>query len=49
VPITPKEYAQAKALVALLKKRFPNLTTDETLALAFDIMSVLENVGREYE
>lgn len=30
-----------KAIVAVLKKRFPNLTVEETVDLSFDIMEAI--------
>ena len=43
--MTPLEYAQSKAVASILKKRFPNLTTDECLALTFDILIAMQKVA----
>lgn len=44
--MTPLEYEQSKALVKILKKRFPNLNTEEALSLTFEIMSAMEKAGK---
>ena len=36
--------AQVLAVVAVLKRRFNNLTAEELLALAYDIVEALEKV-----
>ena len=45
--MTPLLYDQLKSLTSLLKKRFPNLTAEETLTLAADIMMTLAKVQEQ--
>lgn len=38
--------AQIKVVIAILKKRFPNLTTEETVDLAVAIVEAVVEMGR---
>lgn len=47
--MTPLDYDVSKSLVALLKKRFPNLSTEETLTLVFEILSAIAVAEAKHE
>jgi hypothetical protein len=41
--MTDKERAQLERISAYLKRRFPNLTVEETLTITLDLMEILHD------